>query len=64
MCEFKVFLESDGKRDLIAKNVATAKLKNGAVTLMDAAGRLTRVENARMVTIDMLTQELVLQKEA
>jgi hypothetical protein len=32
--------------------------------LMESSGKLTKVENASILTVDTLTQELVLKKEA
>ncbi|AFD00579.1 putative RNA-binding protein [Methanocella conradii HZ254] len=63
MCEFTVFLENDGSREKIAKNVVKAKLKEGVVTLMDVGGNLTKVEKASILTVDTLMQELILKKE-
>jgi len=62
MCEFTVYLESNGKKEKITKGVVKAKLKDGVVTLMDSAGALTKVEKARILTVDTLTQELILKK--
>jgi hypothetical protein len=64
MCEFTVYLEKDGKKEKITKNVVKAKLKDGVVTLMDSAGQLTKVEKAGIVTVDTLMQELILKNEA
>jgi uncharacterized protein YwbE len=61
MCEFTVFLEKDGKREKITKGVVKAKLKDGVITLMDSAGKLTKVENASILTVDTLMQELILK---
>lgn len=63
MCEFTVFLENNGNREKIAKNVVKAKLKEGVVTLMDVGGNLTKVEKASIQTVDVLMQELILKKE-
>jgi hypothetical protein len=64
MCVFTVYLENDGNREKIAKDVIKAKLKDGAIMLMESSGKLTKVENASILTVDTLTQELVLKKEA
>ncbi|OPY28222.1 MAG: putative RNA-binding protein [Methanocella sp. PtaU1.Bin125] len=61
MCEFNVYVENNGQREKIAKGVIKAKLKDGVVTLMDSAGKLTKVENASIMTVDTLMQELVLK---
>ncbi|MDI6896275.1 CooT family nickel-binding protein [Methanocella conradii] len=63
MCEFTVFLENDGNREKIARNVVKAKLKDGFITLMDVGGNLTKVEKASIQTVDTLMQELILKKE-
>ena len=62
MCEFTVYLEDNGNRDKITKNVIKAKLKDSVVTLLDSAGKVTKVEHARILTVDTLMQELILQK--
>jgi len=61
MCEFTVYLENDGRRDQITKHVVSARLKNGIVVLLDVSGRITKVDNACIITVDTLTQELVLK---
>jgi hypothetical protein len=62
MCEFTVYVDSSGSREKIAKNVIKAKLNGGIVTLTDSAGKLTKVENANILMVDTLMQELVLKK--
>lgn len=62
MRKFTVYLEINGKKEKIAKNVVKAKLKDGVVTLMDSAGTLTKVEKAGILTVDTLMQELILKK--
>lgn len=64
MCEFTVYVEDNGIREKITKNVVKAKLKDGTITLMDSAGSLTRLDHASIQIVDTLTQELVLKKEA
>ena len=63
MCEFNVYVEKNGSKDKIAKNVIKAKRKDGTVTLMESSGKLIRVEKASILTVDTLTQELILKKE-
>lgn len=62
MCEFTVYLESSGKKEKVTKGVVKAKLKDGAVSLMDAAGVSTRVDGASILVVDTLMQELILKK--
>ena len=64
MCEFTVYLEGNGNREKITKNVIKAKLKDGVVTLLDSAGKVTKVEHASILTVDTLMQELILKTEA
>lgn len=64
MCEFTVYLDTNGQRKTITKNVVVAKNKEGTVVLMDSAGKLTKVENASILVVDTLMQELVLKKES
>jgi hypothetical protein len=58
-----IYMEKNGSKDKIAKNVIKAKLKDGVVTVMDSAGSVTRVANASIVTVDTLTQELIFKNE-
>jgi len=62
MCEFTVYVENGDSREKITKGVIKAKLKDGNVTLMDSAGKLTKVENASILTVDTLMQELILKR--
>ena len=62
MCEFNVYLETEGRREKIAKSVIVVKLKEGTVVLMDSGGTLTKVEKAGIIVVDTLMQELVLKK--
>lgn len=62
MCEFTVFVEQNGNRERVAKNVIKAKEKDGKVTLMDASGNNSKVEGATIIVVDTLMQELVLKK--
>jgi|AGTN01.2.fsa_nt_gi Predicted RNA-binding protein. len=64
MCKFNVHLEKNGNGEKIGKGVITAKLKDGVITMMDATGKLTKVENASITTVDTLMQELILKKGA
>jgi hypothetical protein len=63
MCEFKVYMEESEKRTEIAKNVIKAKLKDGKVVLMGSAGDITKVDGARILVVDTLMQELILEKD-
>jgi hypothetical protein len=63
MCEFKVYMEESEKRTEIAKNVIKARLKDGKVVLMGSAGDITKVDGARILVVDTLMQELVLEKD-
>ncbi|MFZ3149340.1 MAG: CooT family nickel-binding protein [Methanothrix sp.] len=63
MCEFSVYLVTDGVgKLLVAKNIVVAKIKDGKVMLMDAFGSITSVEGASIEEANTFTQEMLLQK--
>ena len=62
MCEFTVYVEDAGKKTMVTKGIVKAKVKNGILSLMDAAGNVTKVEGVSIATVDTLMQEMLLIK--
>jgi len=61
MCEFVVYVkEGDGSRREVAKNIVVAKRREGKTVLMDVIGSVTTVEDAAVLEVNTLTQELIL----
>lgn len=62
MCDFIVYLEDNGERKAVAKDILKARKKDGNVILMDAMGNITKVEDANIEVVDTLMQEMILKK--
>jgi predicted RNA-binding protein len=62
MCDFTVYLEDNGERKAVAKDILKARKKDGTVILMDVMGNITKVEAANIEVVDTLMQEMILKK--
>jgi len=58
LCEFKVYLETEGKQELIAEDITNAKLDENSLVLTDILGRTTKVEGALITEIDVKKESL------
>ena len=63
MCEFVVYLEENGSKEVVARKIIKAKKRDGKTVLMDASGNVTPVEHVSIEVVDTLMQELILRKE-
>jgi hypothetical protein len=61
MCLLKVYLESDSKRKLIAKEIALVSNAQGKVKLSDVYSKEITVNNVYVYTINTMDSELVLK---
>jgi predicted RNA-binding protein len=52
MCDFTVYLEDNGERKAVAKDILKARKKDGTVILMDVMGNITKVEAANIEVVD------------
>lgn len=62
MCDFTVYLEDNGDKKVVAKDILKARKKDGTVILMDAMGNITKIEAANIEVVDTLMQEMILKK--
>jgi len=58
MCEFKVYSGPEGKQELIAEDIANAKLEENSLVLSDIIGRTTKVEGALITEVDVKNESL------
>ncbi|MGI6009527.1 MAG: CooT family nickel-binding protein [Methanomethylophilus sp.] len=58
MCEFTVYLDGHEDEDIVAEKVIKATVKPDHVTLMDTAGKVTKVPNAEITKVDTIMTEL------
>lgn len=63
MCDFTVYLEDNGDRKVVARDILKARKKDGNLILMDAMGNITKVEAATVDVVDTLMQEMVLKRD-
>jgi len=62
MCDFTVYLEDNGERKVVARDILKARKKDGSLILMDAMGNITKVEAATVDVVDTLMQEMILRR--
>ena len=65
MCEFKVYLTGDSpdEKELVAKEIIIAKIRDGRVVLLKMIGDPVYVESAFIREVNTMSQELILQKK-
>ncbi len=61
MCEFTVYLDGHEDSDIVATSVVKSIEKPEYIALMDTAGKVTKVPNARVVKVDTIMTELILK---
>lgn len=66
MCEFKVYLTGDTpeEKELIAKEIIIAKVRDGQVVLLNIMGEPVYVDSVFIREVNTMSQELLLQKVA
>lgn len=62
MCDFTVYLEDNGERKVVARDILKARKKDGSLILMDAMGNITKIEAATVDVVDTLMQEMILRR--
>ncbi len=61
MCESNVYLERDGKEELVASEVAYLTVENGKIILLDINSKRIELENVVIKYIDFLKHKVVLR---
>ena len=63
MCEFKVYIEENGKERMeVARNIIMIKKKEGVILLVNDMGEVTMVNNANIEEANTFTQEMILRR--
>lgn len=64
MCEFTVYVVDTNleNRQMVAKNILAAKMKEGKIVMLDAFGGSQPVGNVTIHEVNTLKQELILRK--
>ena len=63
MCEFKVYMEENGKERMeVAKNIIMVRKKEGNIILVNDLGIVTLVNNANIEEANTFTQEMILRR--
>ncbi|MFB3766075.1 MAG: CooT family nickel-binding protein [Methanotrichaceae archaeon] len=63
MCEFKVYIEENGKERMeVARNIIMVKKKEGIILLVNDVGEVTMVNNANIEEANTFTQEMILRR--
>lgn len=61
MCEFTVYVDGHEDENIVAKNVIKAVVKPEYVSLMNTAGQIVKVPKARILKVDTIMTELILE---
>jgi predicted RNA-binding protein len=62
MCEFTVYFDGHEDSNIVATSVIKTAVKPGYIVLMDTAGRITKVPNAKITKVDTIMTELILDR--
>lgn len=61
MCEFTVYVNGHEDCNIVATSVVKATVKPEYIALMDTAGKIVKVPNARITKVDTIMTELILE---
>jgi len=61
VCEFTVYLDGQEDSDIVATYVVKAVVKPDYVALLETSGKVVRIPNARIVKVDTIVADLVLE---
>ncbi|MCQ2085326.1 MAG: CooT family nickel-binding protein [archaeon] len=61
MCEFTVYVDGHEDENIVAKNVIKAVVKPEYVSLMNTAGQIVKIPKARILKVDTIMTELILE---
>ena len=61
MCEFTVYVDGHEDSDIVATSVIKTVVKPDCIVLMNTAGKVVKVPNARITKVDTIMTELILE---
>ena len=63
MCEFTVYVDGHEDSDIVATSVIKTVVKPDCIVLMNTAGKVVKVPNARITKVDTIMTELITLKD-
>jgi len=61
MCEFTVYVDGHEDNNIVATSVVKTTVKPEYIVLMDTGGKIVKVPNARILKVDTIMTELILE---
>ena len=61
MCEFTVYLDGHDDENVVGNNVIKATVKPDCIVLVDTSGKITKIPDPRIVKVDTIMTELLLE---
>ena len=61
MCEFTVYLDGHDDENVVGNNVIKATVKQDCIVLVDTSGKITKIPDSRIVKVDTIMTELLLE---
>ncbi|MEM0084500.1 MAG: CooT family nickel-binding protein [Candidatus Methanomethylicia archaeon] len=62
MCESDIYVKSDGKEELLVKDVVSLVPKEGKFIFVDITGKVYELENVTIEYIDFISHKVVLRR--
>ena len=61
MCEFTVYVDGHDDSNIVATSVIKTVVKPDCIVLMNTAGKVVKVPNARITRVDTIMTELLIE---